>query len=120
MNRWLNFRDIKQHAPMAVVLHHYGWKYLRRRGDQVEGCCPIHSGQRADAFHADLRKHGFHCFSSQAHGSMLDLVAAMERCTIRQAARLLALADWFGMAEAPPGCRHHCSSAFFFLACSMR
>ena len=105
MNRWLNFRDIKQNAPMTVVLQHYGWKCLRRRGDQVEGCCPIHGGQRVDAFHADLRNHGFHCFSCQAHGSVLDLVAAMERCTIRQAARLLE--DWFGMA-APCSVRGVC------------
>jgi len=96
MNRWLNFRQIKDAVSMGVVLKHYGWKCLRRRGDRVQGCCPIHRGQRVDTFHADLRNHGFHCFSCQAHGSVLDLVAAIERCSLRQAALLLA--EWFGVA----------------------
>ena len=33
MNRWLNFREIKQSIPIEAVLGHYRWKYLRRRGD---------------------------------------------------------------------------------------
>jgi DNA primase len=95
MNRWLNFREIKQTIPIEAVLRHYQWKCLRRRGDRAQGCCPIHRGQRADAFHADLRNNGFHCFSCQAHGGVLDLVVAMERCSLRQAALLLT--EWFGV-----------------------
>ena len=68
---------------------------MRRRGDHIEGRCPIHRGQREDTFHADLRQNGFHCFCCQAHGNVLDLVAAMERCSLRQAA--LSLAEWFGV-----------------------
>jgi DNA primase len=93
MNRWLNFREIKQSIPIEAVLGHYQWKYLRRRGDQVQGCCPIHRGQRTDAFNVDLRNNGFHCFSCQAHGGVLDLVVAMERCSLRQAGLLLS--EWF-------------------------
>ncbi|MGH9575838.1 MAG: CHC2 zinc finger domain-containing protein, partial [Terriglobales bacterium] len=100
MNRWLNFQQIKQTVPIGVVLKHYQWKCLRRRGDRVQGRCPIHRGQREDAFHADLRNNGFHCFCCQAHGSVLDLVAAMERCSIRQAA--LRLHDWFGVESSAP------------------
>jgi len=98
MNPWLNFRQIKKAVPIGKVLEHYGWKCVRRRGDYVEGRCPIHRGQREDTFHADLRQNGFHCFSCQAHGSVLDLVAALERCSLRQAA--LWLAEWFG-AQLP-------------------
>jgi len=94
MNRWVNFRQIKDAVSIGVVLQHYRWKCLRRRGDRVQGRCPIHCGHRGDAFHADLRHNGFHCFCCQAHGSVLDLVAAMERCSLRQAA--LFLAEWFG------------------------
>jgi DNA primase len=100
MNAWLNFRQIKNAVSMGLVLEHYGWKCLRRCGDRVQGRCPIHRGQRMDSFHADLRHHGFHCFSCQAHGSVLDLVAAIERCSLRHAARLLA--EWFGV---PPQAR---------------
>ena len=93
MNRWLNFREIKQSISIEVVLGHYQWKYLRRRGDRVQGCCPIHRRQRTDAFNVDLRNNGFHCFSCQAHGGVLDLVVAMERCSLRQAGLLLT--EWF-------------------------
>jgi len=79
MNGWLNFQQLKEAVPIAAVLEHYEWKCLRRRGDRVQGRCPIHRGQGEDAFHADLRNNGFHCFSCHAHGSVLDLVALMER-----------------------------------------
>jgi len=59
----------------------------------VQGCCPIHRRQRTDAFNVDLRNNGFHCFSCQAHGGVLDLVVAMERCSLRQAGLLLT--EWF-------------------------
>lgn len=93
MNRWLDFPQIKQSIPLAVVLEHYGWKWCRRRGDRVQGRCPIPRGEREDAFPADLRYNGFPCFSCQAHGSVLDLVAALERCSLRQAA--LWIQEWF-------------------------
>jgi DNA primase len=93
MKAWLNFRQIKEAVTMRAVLQHYEWKCLRQRGDRVEGRCPIHRGQGENAFHADLRNHGFHCFSCHAAGSVLDLVAKVERCSIRQAA--LHLQEWF-------------------------
>jgi DNA primase len=98
MNRWLNFAEIKESIGLAAVLEHYQWKYRRRRGDRAEGRCPIHRGQREDAFHADLRNNGFHCFSCHAHGSVLDLVAAMEGCSLPQAALLLQ--HWFGIGQS--------------------
>jgi DNA primase len=93
MSRWLNFREIKQTISIEAALGRYHWKYRRRRGDLVQGCCPIHRGQREDAFHVDLRNNGFHCFSCQAHGGVLDLVVAMERCSLREAGLLLT--EWF-------------------------
>lgn len=100
MNQWLNFEEVKQTVPIGRVLEHYQWECLRQRRNQVSGCCPIHHGRREDAFHADLQHNGFHCFACQAHGSVLDLVAAMERCSIRQAARFLK--EWFGVQPMAP------------------
>lgn len=97
MNRWVRFAGIKQGVTLAAVLEHYRWECQRRRGDRMEGRCPIHRGQGEDAFHADLRNNGFHCFSCHAHGSVLDLVAAMEGCSLRQAALLLQA--WFGLEQ---------------------
>src|SRR5271157_2371844 len=93
MHGWVNFRQIKSAVPIGAVLQHYAWKCLKRRGDRVEGRCPIHCGQGENAFHADLRNNGFHCFSCHAAGGVLDLVAKVERCSLRQAA--LRLQEWF-------------------------
>jgi DNA primase len=93
MNQWVDFREVKQRISIEAVLGRYQWKCRRRSGDQVQGCCPIHRGQRPDAFTVDLRNNGFHCFSCQSHGGVLDLVVAMERCSVRQAGLLLT--EWF-------------------------
>ena len=98
MKAWLNFRQIKEAVTIGAVLQHYEWKCLRRRGDHVAGRCPIHGGHGEESFHADLRNNGFHCFSCQAHGSVLDLVAKVERCSLRQAAQRLQ--EWFGVEGA--------------------
>src|SRR5438105_15750247 len=71
---------------------------LRRRRNQLEGACPIHRGKRDDSFRASLSKNVFHCFACQASGNVLDFVAAMERCSIREAA--LRLQQWFGGSTA--------------------
>lgn len=95
MNGWVNFRQIKSAVPIGAVLEHYGWKCLKRHGDRVAGRCPVHCGQGENAFHADLRQNGFHCFSCHAAGSVLDLVAKVDRCSLRQAA--LRLQEWFAV-----------------------
>jgi DNA primase len=48
----------------------------------------------------DPRQNKFHCFACQAHGVVLRLVAAMERCSLCQAAGWLA--ERFGVES--PGC----------------
>lgn len=93
-HQWVDFGAIKEAVSLEEVLEHYEVKRLRRRRDQLEGCCPLHHGEREDAFHASLSKNVFHCFACDAKGTVLDLVAAMERCSIREAA--LKLQAWFG------------------------
>ena len=83
-NRWVDFQAIKQEVSLEAVLDHYELKNLRRsrqRRDQLEGCCPLHRGERKDAFQANLSKNAFHCFACGAKGNVLDFVAAMERCS---------------------------------------
>ena len=49
-NRWVDFRSIKEAVSLEAVLEHYEVKNLRRRRrDQLEGCCPLHGGERQDA-----------------------------------------------------------------------
>lgn len=91
-SNWVDFKTIKQAVIIEQVLGRYGVK-LRRSGKELRGPCPIHRGEGTDTFHANTDKNAFNCFSCQAKGNVLDLVAAMEGCSLRDAA--LKVRDWF-------------------------
>ena len=95
MIRWVDFSAVKRTVSLEAVLRHYQIPGLRRHRDQLQGCCPIHHGQRDDSFRAHLTKNIFQCFACHARGNVLDFVAAMEQCSIREAA--LRLQQWFGV-----------------------
>lgn len=92
---WVDFDAVKQAVSLEAVLRHYQVQGLRKGPHQLESRCPIHRGQRDDSFRASLGKDVFHCFACQASGDVLDFVAAMEKCSIRQAA--LSLQRWFSI-----------------------
>jgi len=101
-NQWVDFRAVKAAVNLTEVLRYYGVDGLRScRRDQLEGRCPIHRGGRADAFHVSLSKNAFQCFACQARGNVLDFVAAMERCSVRQAACWLAQRFPVAVSEPP-------------------
>jgi DNA primase len=95
---WVDFSAVKAAVSLAAVLKAYGIGGLRRSGPagQLRGRCPLHGCGGEDAFQASLEKNAFHCFYCQAHGNVLDLVAALEGCSVRQAA--LRLQQQFGIA----------------------
>jgi len=72
-------------VSIEQVLQHYGVK-LKRSGKELRGRCPIHKGEGTDSFHANTEKNAFQCFSCQAKGNVLDFVAAMDHCSVRDAA----------------------------------
>ncbi len=86
MSNWVDFAVLKHNVALSVVLRRYQVPLRRSGRDQYRGICPIHRGQNRDAFHVNLSQNGFHCFACGAGGSVLDFVAAMERCSVRQAA----------------------------------
>lgn len=90
MQTWVDFTEIKRSVALAPLLRQYQVKLRRSGVDQYRGCCPIHSGEGRDAFHANLRKNVFHCFACGAGGTVLDFVAAMDRCSLREAAMKMA------------------------------
>lgn len=100
MPDWVDFSALKQAVSLETVLGHYQVPGLRKRRHQWVGPCPIHRGRREDSFRAHVGKNAFHCFSCQAGGNVLDFVAAMEKCTIRQAA--LRLQRWFSIGAPEP------------------
>jgi DNA primase len=92
MAAWIDFAAIKARVPLMAVLEHYRMSGgLRRSGrDHYRGRCPLHQGQGREAFHVDMAQQLFHCFSCGAGGTVLDLVAGVERCGVREAAAKLA------------------------------
>lgn len=96
--QWVDFRAVKHAVSVQQVLAHYGITWLKRSGKELRGRCPIHRGEGADAFHVNLEKNCFQCFSCKARGNVLDLVAAMEQCNVREAA--LKLQDWFSVGSS--------------------
>ena len=102
MQTWVDFAAIKQSVPLAPLLRQYQVKLRRSGRDQYRGCCPIHRGESHDAFHVNLSKNVFHCFACGAHGTVLDFVAAMDQCSLRQAALKLACVMTAPTAPACP------------------
>src|SRR5580692_10250248 len=94
-NNWVDFKAIKSAVTIQALLDRYKINWLRKSGDELRGRCPIHQGEGNDSFHANLSKNAFHCFSCKARGNVLDFVAAMEKCSVRDAA--LRLKDWFAV-----------------------
>jgi DNA primase len=92
MTNWIDFEVIKRRIPIAAVLRHYRIDGLGRSGKaHLRGRCPLHEGEGRDTFHVDTAEQIFHCFSCRAGGSVLDLVAAMEHCGLREAAERLSV-----------------------------
>jgi DNA primase len=86
---WVDFKAIKRGVALESVLRHYRVELRRSGKDQYRGRCPIHRGDGRDAFHVNLARNVFHCFSCGAGGTVLDFVAAMEGCSLFDAAQRL-------------------------------
>lgn len=98
---WVDFKSVKEAVDMQMILDRYGVKGLVKSGDELRGPCPIHKGsQRSKNFTVNTRKNAFKCFSEGcgARGNVLDFVAGMEQCSIRDAA--LKLQDWFAIGDS--------------------
>ena len=103
MANWVSFAEIKSRVALDHLLRHDRVEGLRGSGrQQVRGRCPIHQGQGTEAFHANLERNVFHCFACGAGGNVLDFVAAMERCSVREAALRLQEKCLCGTQQGPP------------------
>jgi len=98
---WVDFRIIKAAVTMQMVLDHYSIS-LKASGHELRGKCPIHHGSNNKHFTANISKNVFKCFFAEcgAHGNVLDFVAAMEQCSVRDAA--VKLRDWFQVGDTRP------------------
>jgi DNA primase len=97
---WVDFKSIKAAVSIEMLLARYNVNWLRRKDDELRGRCPIHQGEGTDTFHASVSKNVFNCFSCKKRGNVLDFVAAMERCSVRDAA--VKIAEWFSVDGTEP------------------
>lgn len=102
---WVDFRIIKAAVTMQRVLEHYGLA-LKKNGHELRGKGPIHRGANNKHFTANVSKNVFKCFFAEcsAHGNVLDFVAAMEHCSVRDAA--VKLKDWFRVGDTTQRPKH--------------
>lgn len=89
-----NFALIRQRVTMQMLLDHYGIKELSKAKDELRGKCPIPGCSKgARSFQVNIVKNIFHCFACQAGGNVIDFVAKIERCNVREAG--LKIQGWF-------------------------
>jgi len=88
MGEYIDFRYVKAHADFDPVLEHYGIE-TEGNGDEQSALCPFHD-ERKPSFKVNLVKNVFNCFGCGAHGNVLEFVAKMEECELREAAKKLA------------------------------
>ena len=112
---WVDFKALKQTISMQMVLDHYKVPGLKRVGDELRGPCPIHKGaSQSRHFCVSLTKNAFKCFaqSCKARGNILDFVAAMENCSVRDSALKLKTIFLDGKLNDPePSGKHEPAAA---------
>lgn len=84
-----NFQEIKSAVPVDIALVHYGIT-IKAQGKRLIGCCPIHNGSNPKAFVVSADRKAWHCFGDCSRGgTVLDLVMALENCTLTEAAAII-------------------------------
>lgn len=113
---WVDFKALKQNVSFLTILEHYSLlNALQRKGEKLVGSCPIHKGDSSTAFHVDLKKNVYKCFTRckskglKGGGNIIDFVADMEKLGqqkegVKKAAQLIV--EWTGgqpASERPAG-----------------
>ena len=104
---WVDFKQLKADVSIEQTMAHYGIHLRRVGATELRGRCPLptHSSSRSrDSFAVNIARNVWSCRSlscmqtrgGRPGGNILDFVALMEGCSIRDAA--LRLQDWSGAA----------------------
>jgi len=100
---WVDFGALKQSVGIERVLEYYGVRLKQVHRDYLRGRCPLpghSSAHSVESFAVNTRKNIWACHSDSCRqarngkvgGNILDLVACMESCAIREAA--LRMQSW--------------------------
>ena len=116
---WVSFDEIKKTVTLQMAIEHYGIRLRRMNTNTLRGQCPLptHGSETSnESFTATLTKgvggawacQSKSCIKTRGRvgGNVLDFVAAMEQCSVRDAA--IKLQMWFlvpaaGESRAPVG-----------------
>jgi DNA primase len=116
---WVSFDEIKKTVTLQMAIEHYGIPLRRVNANTLRGKCPLptHGSETSnESFTATLTKgvggawacQSKSCIKTRGRigGNVLDFVAAMEQCSVRDAA--IKLQMWFlvpaaGGSAAPGG-----------------
>jgi DNA primase len=111
---WVSFDEIKQTVPLEKAIERYGIPLRRVNANSLRGKCPLpmHGSEKSkESFTATLNKGVGGAWACQSQscakargrvgGNVLDFVAAMEQCSVRDAA--IKLQTWFLVPAAGGG-----------------
>ena len=95
---FIDYKLLKTCVSIIMVLDHYGWvRELKGTGNTVRSTCPIHNGSNDKQFVVNIRNNTWCCFGDcRKGGSILELVAEIEKIDIREAA--VRIASWFPLS----------------------
>ncbi len=108
---YLDIQRMKAEITMEQILRYYGIRLRAVSSHHLCGCCPIHHGDNLNAFHVDLKRNLFHCFTHCGGGSIFDFVMKMEQLDFYSAARKIwdtfypsdqRKINFFYFAKTPP------------------
>lgn len=108
---WVDFRAVKSAVTMEAVLDRYSVKLYRVNRSHVRGKCPLpmhRSAASKVSFIANTEKNVWSCKSDscvaerkgKTGGNVIDFVALMEGCSIKEAAEKLTA--WYGLDAKLP------------------
>jgi DNA primase len=111
---WVSFDEIKKVVTLQMAIEHYGIPLRHVNATTLRGKCPLpsHGSEKSkESFTATLTKGVGGAWACQSQscikargrvgGNVLDFVAAMERCSVRDAA--IKLQMWFLVPAAGNG-----------------
>jgi len=106
MGDYVDFKAVKAEVSVEAVASRYGVALRRTNGSHERGKCPLPThpaGDDAKSFSINVSKQVWICHSTacaksrrgKKGGDVIELVAVMESCSLRDAG--LKLASWYGL-----------------------
>ena len=106
MTKWVDFKQIKSEVTMEMALAHYGIQLRKVNATSLRGDCPLPShtdDATQNSFSVSTEKSAWACQSASCirkrdgkkGGNVLDFVAVMEGCSIRDATKSKTFPPFF-------------------------